>query len=208
MIYELPWVHLVGFYLLIGSLTSGLGLMARLRWQGYEGAFFPKNSKARVFFGIGIAIGVFLWPLVLLMTPVFRYFMRRRANRILGHCEHATPFMPFCKACGEEARIKKSSEAAARKHLAKIQHRIADRVRAGVLIPPTPRVPPAPVPASPEELEKLRRDLDELQDRNPIAAAPVGFRCTRCGIYLPGFPHAVDADQKAICRMCSEEASS
>jgi hypothetical protein len=210
----IPWVHLVGAYLFIGTMTSGLGLLARLRWQGYEGEFFPKNPKGKIFFGIGIAIGVLFWPLVLLLIPVFRHFMRRRANRILGHCEHATPSTPFCEACGREQKkkttalrggsvyIEKAAAAAARKRLAEIQRRIDDAVRRRLEDPESrlPRV--TGVPPVPEE---LKRRLQELQAAQP--EAPVGFVCTRCGLPWPGFPAVVTDEQRPLCEACSKKGS-
>jgi len=61
----IPWVHLVGAYLLLGSVISGLGLIAKIRWSGYDKPIFP-NSKTKVWFAIGIVLGVFFWPVALL----------------------------------------------------------------------------------------------------------------------------------------------
>jgi len=61
----IPWVHLVGAYLLLGSVISGLGLIAKIRWSGYDKPIFP-NSKTKVWFAIGIVLGVFFWYLPLI----------------------------------------------------------------------------------------------------------------------------------------------
>jgi hypothetical protein len=201
--FPLPWVHLVGLYLLIGTLTSGLGLLARLRWHGYQGEFFPKNERGRIFFGIGILIGVFLWPLVLLLIPVFRRLMRRRANRILGHCEHATPFTPFCEACGREQKkgnprfppgyISPDSAREAKKRLAEIQRRIDERVKAGILFPPQPRAPGIPpAPASPDAA---------------APESPAYYICAICHHPWPGFPAVVTVERRPLCEACSKKSS-
>lgn len=104
------WIHAVGAYLIMGSLISGLGLLARARWQGETKSFF-RTRKDRIAFGLGIFIGVFFWPILLIGIGAARkYFLRRQVNKILGYCEHADAFRPFCEACGREMKYETSGK--------------------------------------------------------------------------------------------------
>lgn len=104
------WIHALEAYLLVGSLISGLGLLARVRWQGYDKRLL-QNRKAGIYFGIGIFVGVLFWPIMLIGIGFARkYFLRRRVNKILGYCEHADAFRPFCEACGREMKYETSGK--------------------------------------------------------------------------------------------------
>lgn len=72
-----PWIHLVGLYLLIGTMMSGLALVAKLRMAGYTKPIFP-NRRAMIWFGVGVAVGVLLWPAILLLVPIIRKVIRHR----------------------------------------------------------------------------------------------------------------------------------
>jgi len=80
------WISLVGLYLLIGTMVSGLNLIARIRLQGYAEPIFP-NWRAAILFGTGVAIGVLFWPVVILLIPVIQAAVRRRVKRRLAEIQ-------------------------------------------------------------------------------------------------------------------------
>jgi len=172
----IPWVHLVGAYLLLGSLISGLGLIARIRWLDHDKPLFP-HTKAKVWFAIGIVLGVFFWPVALLgIAAARRYLVRWKVNKILGHCEHATPFDPFCKACGRELKYQASGRRTpteARKMYREIERKLREEEY------PPPVYPPGPVYSS--------------------------YQCSKCEGLFPGFPPHADAQRKPLCENCNLE---
>jgi hypothetical protein len=74
----ISWIHLVGLYLLIGSLVSGLGLLAKIRLAGYTKPLFS-DRRTRIWFGIGVVVGVLFWPVVILLNPLIRKLILWRA---------------------------------------------------------------------------------------------------------------------------------
>jgi hypothetical protein len=102
----MTWVNALGIYLVAGSVAYGLGWVARTAWTE-AGRCEPIRGKwERLGVWIGTAIGVLFWPLVLGAILVGWRVRRRtrRMERLLGFCEHATAWEPYCGQCRRDLK--------------------------------------------------------------------------------------------------------
>jgi len=109
------WVNLAGAYLLCGLVLYGFGSIARARWIA-SGKIEPlKGKHSELYTKIGIALGLLFWPLFLLGVPLFRRINRRKTNKYVGLCEHATELDPICGPCSREIERDPAEEALRRR---------------------------------------------------------------------------------------------
>jgi hypothetical protein len=187
------FVHLLGFYLVLGSVIQGLGTLVKVRWVRMGKIPPPWRGKnGKLIFVATSVLAVFIWPISLVgITIAWKMSKGGKVEKFLGHCEHATEFEPICGACRKKMEPKKSGQR---------------RYRVGL---------------SEAEIE-AKTKLAKLQERmikESVASVPAGtdlnkstvirscYECSSCGKMAEGFPGASDAGGKPLCADCSRPKS-
>lgn len=187
------WVHLIGFYLVLGFVIQGLGTLVKVHWVRIGKIPPPwrgKNGKL-IFVAVSV-LAVFIWPASLVGIAIaWKLNKDGKVEKFLGHCEHATAFEPICWDCRKKLEPKKSgqtryrvglsdAEIKARSELAKHQQRMMKQAQ------------------KPQNIvsEPVRVDLNR-----PVIKSC--YECSSCGKMGEGFPPHANADGKPLCGDCS-----
>lgn len=218
--------NLIGAYLLIGVVLYGFSSLAQARWIA-SGQMKPPSKRAKRLRVIGTAIGVLLWPLGLIVIPIWRWKSRQKAIKYMGFCEHATAWEPVCRSCRLEMDVEKNLKNAVSQYVQggsarldivapktgirttteeEIRKRLAEIEISAASLPDCPRkrkidLDIADLKRQVEGLSDLQRQIEALTPTSP-GDADSCYVCSNCGDRRPGFPPDVDRDGKPLCINC------
>lgn len=215
------WGHAIGIYLLAGVIMMGLGQLVRKRWEG-SGKIKPlKFTKTwqRWVYGFGIALATLLWPIVVVGLNIAWLRNRRKVNRFLGYCEHATAFEPVCNACRRDIE-REGAVQSLRTRIAGMERHAREKM--AVYIKAHPECPKCgkvgdlsqyldsvwvkcgscgrrtftPDPSLPEEVDTVPAWLDQREQVESF------YGCSACKLQFKGVPPAADAKGLPLCLKC------
>jgi glutaredoxin-related protein len=230
----MPLANAIGIYLLAGTVLMGMSLIVKAGWLA-AGKIKPPNmgKYEKLYVAIGMALGVLFWPLILIGLTIGWRMRRRKMQRWLGYCEHATAFEPICGPCSRD--IKKESDIAALRYVVgeppeDIKARIAQmdmlcHKAIAFYIKGHPECPKCGKSGTLSQYlgsiwvkcancgrrtftpdPSISEEVDTVPgwlDEGQTVEARSFYDCSACGVRFEGFPTATNAEGRPLCVACS-----